>query len=110
MGFLNYYNCKSNPLYHECEYGRIGCVGCPFAQVKRRKKELELYPKIRDNYIRAFAKMLERYKESGITSKKPWHNGVDVLKWWLKGDAEQLRFYEEDYLKNIPDELYENII
>lgn len=36
-------------------------------------------------------------------------SGVDVLKWWVQDDYSQLRFFEEEYLKNISDDLYTEI-
>lgn len=80
--FLNYYGCKSNPLY-ECGFKRIGCIGCPMAG-KKRIKEFELYPKYYNMYLRAFEKMLKARKESGL--KEIWNSAEEVMQWWLSND------------------------
>lgn len=92
--FLHHYGCKSNPLY-ECDYKRIGCIGCPMA-AKHRYKEFNDYPKYKLNYIRAFDRMLERRKERGLGSKDEWKSGKDVFKWWMGEDINQLSFFGED--------------
>lgn len=55
--FLKHYGCEANPLYKQ-GYKRIGCIGCPMSGSKTQKKELAAYPKIRQNYIRAFDRMI----------------------------------------------------
>lgn len=80
--FLRYHGCESNPLY-QCGYKRIGCVGCPMASKSHRIAEFERYPKYRENYIRAFEKMLERGKERGIVYRLNWQTAEDVMNWWL---------------------------
>ena len=79
--FLHYYGCESNPLY-QCGYSRIGCIGCPIANQKNQRKELELYPKYRANYVRAFERMLIERERKG-KSNKGWKTGEDVMRWWL---------------------------
>jgi phosphoadenosine phosphosulfate reductase len=83
--FLNYYNCKSNPLY-QCGYKRIGCVGCPMAGSKGQLKEFADYPKYKKIYIRAFDKMLKRRIEIGKPFKL-WQSGEEVFDWWTSGQA-----------------------
>ena len=79
--FLHYYGCESNPLY-QCGYSRIGCIGCPIANRKNQRKELELYPKYRANYVRAFERMLIERERKG-KSNKGWKTGEDVMRWWI---------------------------
>ena len=61
--FLGHYGCKGNPLY-ECGFKRIGCIGCPMAS-KHRYLEFARYPKYKENYIRAFERMLQHRRELG---------------------------------------------
>ena len=93
-GFLNYYGCKSNPLY-ECNLKRVGCIGCPIQGVKRMKKEFERYPKFRNNYIKTFDRMLQNMPNN---SEVTWRNGIDVYKWWVGDDPNQLSLFGEEYL------------
>lgn len=84
--FLKYYGCESNPLY-QCGFKRIGCIGCPMAG-KHRYTEFRLYPKYRQNYVKAFERMIEHRKERGLETE--WQNGEEVMKWWLGEDVNQL--------------------
>lgn len=91
--FLNHYGCESNPLY-KCGKERVGCIGCPMANAKKRIIEFEKYPKYKQLYINAFDKMLQQHpnKESHYT----WENGEDVFNWWLGIDKNQMNFFEEE--------------
>lgn len=89
--FLRHYGCQSNPLY-ECGFRRIGCVGCPIAG-KHRYVEFERYPIYKDNYIRAFDRMLAHRKEIGKPANKGWKTGLDVYRWWLGEDFRQITFF-----------------
>lgn len=95
--FLHYYGCESNPLY-QCGYKRVGCVGCPLAGPKLQQKEFERYPKYKENYTRAFQRMIDAAEKKG----KPyptWKTGQDVFDWWLSDykepevDENQLSFW-----------------
>lgn len=90
--FLKYYGCKSNPLY-ECGYKRIGCIGCPMAG-KSRYAEFERYPKYKENYIKAFDRMLVRLNEKALNRNVQWQSGEDVFKWWMGEDSNQLNLFE----------------
>ncbi len=87
--FLGHYGCKSNPLY-ECGFKRIGCIGCPIAS-KHRYLEFARYPKYKENYIRAFDRMLQHRRELGKPAKD-WETGVDVFRWWMEEDFRQVTF------------------
>lgn len=89
--FLDYYGCRSNPLY-ECGFKRIGCIGCPMANTKTQKKEFSLYPKYKENYIRAFDRMIKGHPEP---LRLNWENGLDAYKWWIGEDPNQIDLFEE---------------
>lgn len=86
--FLKYYGCKSNPLY-ECGFKRVGCIGCPQAE-KHRYFQFEKFPKYKENYIRAFDRMLKIRREKGLNSS--WNTAEDVYKWWMGEDPTQITF------------------
>jgi phosphoadenosine phosphosulfate reductase len=88
--FLRHYGCKSNPLY-ECGFKRIGCIGCPMGH-KHRYFEFNRYPKYKENYIRAFERMLKTRAERGLKPQKSWKTGEEVFKWWMAEDINQLTF------------------
>ena len=98
--FLHHYGCQGNPLY-QCGEKRIGCIGCPLSGSKRQKMDFLRYPKYKANYIRAFDKMLIARKQAGLTNSQNWKTGLDVFKWWLGDDIDQLTFFDEDELADI---------
>lgn len=85
--FLSHYGCESNPLY-QCGKERVGCIGCPMANAKKRIIEFEKYPKYKQLYINAFDKMLQQH--SNKRSHYSWQSGYDVFNWWLDIDTNQM--------------------
>ena len=101
--FLHHYNCLSNPLY-QCGYSRVGCVGCPMAQPKQREREFDRYPKYKENYIRAFGRMIKALADSDTPTR--WKTGDEVFDWWMappnpKEDENQIQL---DYGADEPQE------
>lgn len=92
LDFNSEYCTKTNPLY-SCGFSRVGCIGCPVAG-KKRSTEFRLYPKYKQLYIKAFDRMLEKRKADGKDHK--WQNGVEVFKWWMGEDPNQLTLFEEE--------------
>lgn len=99
--FLNSQKVETNPLY--CEgYKRVGCVGCPMATLKMKQKEFADFPVYKDNYIRAFGRMLDEIKARG--GKARWKNGNEVFHWWIQDDWQRgqmtfdldMNVFEED--------------
>ena len=85
LGYAAVEKIPMNPLY--CEgFHRVGCVGCPLANVKMRMMEFSHYPKIKAAYIGAFDRMLEerrrRCKMNGVF--RMGDTGVDVFHWWME--------------------------
>ena len=70
-----------NPMY-ACGWKRVGCIGCPLASKKERRKEFLQYPKYRDSYIRAFGRMLAERKQRGLDGS--WKSGEDVYHAWME--------------------------
>lgn len=95
--YLHYYGIKANPLY-QCGFRRIGCIGCPMAGKKEREREFSLYPKYKENYIKAFRRMLITLKNKTGEKEITWKSGEDVFNWWTENyiDVNQLSFFEED--------------
>lgn len=90
------YDVKINPLY-ALGFSRVGCIGCPFAD-KGRREQFARYPKYKENYIRAFDRMLEARKKKNLPYRKyDFKTGEDVFKWWLGENPKQVTF--DDLLK-----------
>lgn len=76
-------NVEQSPLYVENggEYKRLGCIGCPMASIAEREKEFADYPKIKEQYIKTFDKMVKNSIEKG--KNIGWGDGEEVFDWWL---------------------------
>ncbi len=94
--FLKHYGCKSNPLYRQ-GFCRVGCVGCPLGGYKSMKREFALYPKYKENYIRAFDRMIDRRIDRGLP--KVWNSGEECFTWWIGDDPNQISLddFDEDW-------------
>lgn len=53
----------------------------------KQRQEFARFPKFRALYVRAFDRMIANRKE-----KRPgdWHNGEEVMRWWLKEEADNV--------------------
>ena len=91
--FLRHYGCESNPLY-QCGFKRIGCIGCPLASTQHRYEEFARYPKYKENYIKAFDRMLLKRDAKGY-ERGSWIDGKAVFKWWMEEDPNQINMFEE---------------
>lgn len=80
--YIHKYNLPYCELYDK-GFDRIGCIGCPLSS-KSQKKELDMYPKFKESYIRAFDRMIEERHKKGKECN--WINGKEVYKWWI-GEA-----------------------
>lgn len=73
-------------LYDE-GFTRLGCIGCPMAN-KTREKQFLRWPKYKQAYIRAFAKMLEARETAGLHKYEAFgESGEDVFNWWMEYDV-----------------------
>lgn len=70
----------TNPLYAQGNT-RVGCIGCPMAG-KHRWEQFARYPKYKDNYIRAFDRMVLKRKAEG--KECDWNTGEEVFRWWME--------------------------
>ena len=86
--YIKRFNVKINPLYAQ-GYERVGCIGCPLAGAKKQNADFQRYPKYKENYIKAFDRMIKKRKELG----KPccWETGEEVMRWWLGENPKQVR-------------------
>ena len=78
-------------------YTRIGCIGCPLAGAEKMRRDFERYPKYRDNYIRAFDRMIKAHPgEIKIATGEPAENGGGSSEHGSSG-AEPLYKQHESY-------------
>ena len=73
----------------------LGAVFVPWGGAKHMKMEAAIFPKMKDNYIRAFDRML---KERAARGLKPLEalgdTGQSVFRWWVGDDPNQITFDE----------------
>lgn len=80
-------------------FKRLGCIGCPMKSPEARLEDFARWPKYRDNYMRAFAPMLENAKKREKGTR--WKTVDDVMRWWIeqeknvKIDENQIEIEEE---------------
>lgn len=79
---------KTNPLY-ERGYHRVGCIGCPLATYKEKMREFRDYPEYKENYIKAFERMIKAREASGKITYQgkgyhEWSSGEAVFDWWIE--------------------------
>jgi phosphoadenosine phosphosulfate reductase len=84
--FIKKYNLPYCMLYDK-GFKRLGCVGCPMSI--NQKFELEMYPKFKNLYLKAFKKMLENYNEKNRCN---WKNENEVFDWWINGKKHEDNF------------------
>lgn len=87
---------QCNPLY--CDFGRVGCIGCPMAGKAGREREFLRWPRYKRLYLAAFDWMLAERTARGKQTYG-WQNDVDVYRWWMEYDVlpGQIDILEEDY-------------
>ena len=105
--FLYHYRVEVNPLYEvkavgcafcSCGNTRVGCIACPMQGYKGMIADLIKYPKYRDNYLRAFDRMLIERRKAGLPTE--WKNAGEVMMWWVGDDPRQLSLFgTPEYLK-----------
>ena len=87
---------QCNPLY--CEFGRVGCVGCPMASKSGREREFLRWPQYKRLYLAAFDRMLRERTARGKQTYG-WQDAMDVYNWWMEYDVlpGQVDLLEADY-------------
>lgn len=78
---------------YDLGYKRLGCIGCPMNPESARG-ELDRNPKYKQNYLKAFARMIEERKIKGLKATVDWSTPEKVMEWWLGKSVG----YDEDQL------------
>lgn len=86
-------------LYDE-GFKRLGCIGCPMAS-KGRKVEFARWPRYKQLYLNAFAKMQEERARKGkglfLNDKVDNPTPQDIFDWWMEEPwiVGQMSMFEE---------------
>ena len=94
--YVRAFDIPMNPLYAQ-GFRRVGCIGCPLAGAKEQKREFSLYPKYKENYIKAFDRAIQKRKREG--KETTFKNGEEQMRWWLGEHIRQIRI--EDILEEV---------
>lgn len=79
---------------HCCLYDqgfkRLGCIGCPM-NVNAAAVDFKRWPKYKELYLRAFARMIKAREEAGKDNLHPcdWSTPEKVMAWWLMEPQEE---------------------
>jgi phosphoadenosine phosphosulfate reductase len=88
-------NIKYCSLYDE-GFKRLGCVMCPMGNTRLMLKDAARWPKIYNQYLRTFDKMLAVRREKELPTN--FKTAEDVMRWWIynppKGDPDQTILFE----------------
>lgn len=71
------------PSLYDEGHTRLGCIGCPMASKKARADHFERWPKYKQAYLRAFARMIEARKAKGLPTER-WETPEQVMEWWVR--------------------------
>jgi len=73
-------------LYDE-GFTRLGCIMCPMATERQRRKEAARWPGYYRLYLRAFERMLKARADAGKVTT--WQSAEEVMEWWLSGVSQR---------------------
>ena len=102
--YISENNISYNPLY-DMGYQRVGCIGCPMATYKQKCKMFKDFPKYKENYIRAFDRLLETRRRNNnpwiFKNGKECLTGEELFSWWIEEDKygkckDQISFIIDD--------------
>lgn len=88
--YVRRFDVPMNPLY-ERGFKRVGCIGCPLGGGNQMRKEFAQYPKYKENYIKAFDRLVAVRKAKGQRCDT-FTDGEAVMQWWLGENPNQITF------------------
>lgn len=80
--FIHEYNVPYCKLYDE-GLKRLGCIGCPMSGPNGMKRSFERWPVYKQNYLKAFDRMIKRMEKEDPEGVRSWKTAEDVFKWWV---------------------------
>lgn len=81
--FIKEHNMPYCDLY-DMGFHRIGCLFCPLANIKEKRRELEMFPLFAERvYINSIRELIKQGKFDKFTSAE------QVFEWWISGENAQ---------------------
>ncbi|HIW87222.1 MAG TPA: phosphoadenosine phosphosulfate reductase family protein [Candidatus Onthomorpha intestinigallinarum] len=90
--FLNVNGIPHCEIYDQ-GYTRIGCICCPMSQFRQKIKEIERWPHVKRNWIKA----IQYLKDNGYNSH-PEESAETNFRWWISGKSYK-EFYADEFLQ-----------
>lgn len=87
--YVRRFEVPMNPLY-EKGFRRVGCIGCPLGGGKQMRENFAQYPKYKENYIKAFDRMVAARRTKGQKCDT-FTDGESVMSWWLNENPNQIK-------------------
>lgn len=81
---------------YDMGWHRIGCICCPMSNYRYKVKELQMFPHVKRNWIRAIRRIREMKIGDNMIVNNYWGDGSEdekceqIFNWWISGKA-----YEE---------------
>ena len=85
--FIKKYSLPYCCLYDK-GFKRIGCIGCP--QATSQKKDLDLYPKIKNMYLSAFKQVMKIRQSKKMNNVAFGTDEYGLMKWWVENKKNTL--------------------
>jgi phosphoadenosine phosphosulfate reductase len=70
---------------YDCGFKRLGCIGCPMGAGKGQARDFAAYPKYKENYLKAFQRMIDVNHERG--RRQDQGTPEKVMAWWTEGQV-----------------------
>lgn len=97
-GFLNDVVRVPHCELYDMGWHRIGCICCPMSSYRHKVKELQMFPHVKRNWIRAIKRIRELSNLHNMIVNNYWGDGNEdekceqVFNWWISGKS-----YDEWY-------------
>ena len=76
---------------YDCGYHRIGCMFCPMASVKEKRRDLKRYPGVAKAIKRSIRRIVEDYGYMNL-----YTSDVDeIFEWWLSNESADVYFAQK---------------
>lgn len=91
--FLNEVVNVSHCVLYDRGYNRIGCICCPMSNYSSKLKEIQEYPHVRRNWIKAIKAIRESGQHDNMITNNYWGEGTEdekceqIFYWWITGES-----------------------
>lgn len=96
--FLKAVGAKHCNLYDE-GYTRIGCIMCPMSKRKQKLMEVERFPHVKRNWLKAIKAIKATYRERGLVKgiwsvPLPGDEAEQIFDWWISGKSFKAWYFD----------------